>query len=553
MPQVRHPPPRTMTAEEAPHSNDRRELEPSRREATGIPSKGDQPTITVVVPTYNRPDYLRSCLESLAHQTMPPGDYEVVVVDDGSAPPAEEVVRSRLSGTEVAWRYVRANHRGPAAARNLGIKQAKGEIVAFIDDDCVADRLWLHGLLAPFSDPRVGAVEGAVLPMGEPQPFDRFVQNISGRRYLTANMAYRRDVFHEIGLFDEGYPAAGSEDLDIAFRHLEAGRKVEFRRDAVVYHRLHRSSLGGYRATRRLWLSNFRLYVKNPKQYEEHTGHTLLGNLIFRSFLVPNYELLVCLYRGLVNKESFIYLLGRACLDFVAGLKLLVPALLITLLTKVGSRPPMPEQEDVFESLKSWHATHNATARMTSWVEKLRIHGRTLDVGCGFGHFLSLLPPPALGLDSDPRMLAEARKTFPNIAVVCGDATHLPVRDGQMDWVTAIEVIEHLRDVDAFLAEVRRVLKPRGKLFLTTPNRLGHLRPRAPLRAILGLLGIVRFAPGHVREYTRWEIREILGENGFALVSLEETEKLPWPFRPLSGLLSAGFIVVASSSGAPPT
>lgn len=87
--------------------------------------------VSVVIPTYNRRDTLQQCLASVTHQTY--SNYEVIVVDDGSTDSTDEMIRWRFP--DVRYIRQRTNH-GPAAARNLGIEVARGEIVAFTDDDC---------------------------------------------------------------------------------------------------------------------------------------------------------------------------------------------------------------------------------------------------------------------------------------------------------------------------------------------------------------------------------------------------------------------------------
>lgn len=117
-------------------------------------------TISVVIPTFNRAMILKEALESLVAQTRKPD--EVVVVDNNSSDNTKEVVENFNHGFNVI--YVLEPRQGTSTARNTGIKKASGDIVVFIDDDCVADREWLHHLELPFlRDPSIGLVGGEIL------------------------------------------------------------------------------------------------------------------------------------------------------------------------------------------------------------------------------------------------------------------------------------------------------------------------------------------------------------------------------------------------------
>lgn len=192
--------------------------------------------VSVVVPTYNRASLLSHCLESLEAQTFDKEAYEVIVVDDGSADETPEVCAAFVRRGTIHLAYRRGSHRGPAAARNLGIADARGEIVAFVDDDCEAAKDWLEQISVPFRDPTVVGVEGKVVRHPACTPFTHFVENLDGGLFLTANMAYRRDTLQIVGGFDETYPHAAAEDWDLAFRIRQRGGTITFQPAATVVH-----------------------------------------------------------------------------------------------------------------------------------------------------------------------------------------------------------------------------------------------------------------------------------------------------------------------------
>src|SRR5947209_15153256 len=124
----------------------------------------DYPSISIVVPTYRRQRQLAACLGSLAALEYPAGRFEVIVVDDDRDAPLESTIephRKRLSIT-----LVRTQHGGPAAARNAGARHAEGSLLAFIDDDCLADRGWLQALARSATAAPGCGVGGPIVKVG---------------------------------------------------------------------------------------------------------------------------------------------------------------------------------------------------------------------------------------------------------------------------------------------------------------------------------------------------------------------------------------------------
>ncbi len=208
------------------------------------------PEVSVVVATYNRGERISYCLEALLSQQTN-RTYEIIVVDDGSTDGGGEVVRQYD-----AVRYVHQHNAGPAAARNRGVGEAKGEIILFIDDDCVARPDWLEKMLAPFQDPSVMGVKGTYVT--EQKEFiARFVQVEYEEKYDklarspeinlvdTHSGGFRACVFRDAGGFDENFRTASVEDRDFSFRLAQAGYKLVFAPLAKVSHS-HVNSVGRY-------------------------------------------------------------------------------------------------------------------------------------------------------------------------------------------------------------------------------------------------------------------------------------------------------------------
>jgi glycosyltransferase involved in cell wall biosynthesis len=164
------------------------------------------PTISVVIPTFNRSNSVARLLDALSDDDVAAIASEVIVVDDGSTDDTEDRVRS----SSLQPTYIRQDGAGPAAARNTGWRASSASIVAFLDDDCVPRPGWLTDLVEAFTDPSVGGVGGTIEPL-----VDGFIAD-----FITAD-----------GLVDHGRPVAGS--VDDAPTYLVTANAA-FRRDALV-------------------------------------------------------------------------------------------------------------------------------------------------------------------------------------------------------------------------------------------------------------------------------------------------------------------------------
>jgi glycosyltransferase involved in cell wall biosynthesis len=197
----------------------------------------DNPLVSVVVATYNRSNLLEKCLLSILDQTYPHDLFEVTIVDDGSSDDTREVVQNLAKTVEYPKiHYLYQQNSGPGAARNMGINNSKGEIIAFIDDDAVASKDWLENALPYFTKESVAGVEGII--------YVRDSQNIpflgdgSGKKYATGNIFYRSFVLKQIGGFDPNFYDGFHfrEDSDLAFSIIEKGYEIVFAKNVIVIH-----------------------------------------------------------------------------------------------------------------------------------------------------------------------------------------------------------------------------------------------------------------------------------------------------------------------------
>ena len=198
---------------------------------------------------------------------------------------------------------------------------------------------------------------------------------------------------------------------------------------------------------------------------------------------------------------------------------------------------------------------------MEQWSD-LGIAGRILDLGCGTGWKTAYLQRErsnsVVALDRDPRLLEFGRNTFGVKRLVEGDACGLAFPASSFDWVLAVEVVEHLPRPDLFLREVHRVLRPGGKLLLTTPNRLQYLRPWHPRWCYRALRGRLVLEPSHVREFSAREFEGLLPA-GLQIERLSYRGMLcgrPFPIaiksvpQPFRGWWAQGIEVVARKADA---
>ncbi len=196
--------------------------------------------VSVVIPTYHRPDLLARCLAALAHQDFPRDAWEVLIADDAASPTTRvqvEAAQPTLHPVPVRYLPITAT-QGPAAARNAGWRAATGAIIAFTDDDCVPDPGWLSAGVRAFDAPEVDAIGGRIIVPLPPDPtdYERDAAGLTHAEFATANAWCRREALVAVGGFDQRFTAAWREDSDLQFALLTAGRVVRSAPDAVVVH-----------------------------------------------------------------------------------------------------------------------------------------------------------------------------------------------------------------------------------------------------------------------------------------------------------------------------
>jgi GT2 family glycosyltransferase len=230
--------------------------------------------VSVVVPTYHRPELLGRCLAALAAQTLAAEEYEIIVADDAAEEATRRQVEECAQNTSLTIRYVEiVTAHGPAAARNAGWRAARAPILAFTDDDTRPDPGWLAaGVGALERDPELAAVTGQVIvPLSwRPTDYERNEAGLETAEFVTANCFCRRDILEALDGFDERFTSAWREDSDLHFRLLERGAKIRKVPQALVLHPVRPASWGVSLRMQRKSQFDALLYKKHPTLYRRH-------------------------------------------------------------------------------------------------------------------------------------------------------------------------------------------------------------------------------------------------------------------------------------------
>ena len=189
-----------------------------------------KPFVSVVIPTYNRKQLLARCLKSVFSQSYSYDRYEVVIADDGSTDGTGDFVKTLKPKCKLVYAWQENKGRGPV--RNFGVSHAKGEILAFTDDDCVVHKDWIKNAVDTFTDENVGGVKGrTTTDVHEITPLSRPIVSEGGDQ--TCNIFYSKKAFNHVGGFKL---SQFREDTDLAFRVQEAGYKMPYNSNVIAKH-----------------------------------------------------------------------------------------------------------------------------------------------------------------------------------------------------------------------------------------------------------------------------------------------------------------------------
>jgi glycosyltransferase involved in cell wall biosynthesis len=243
--------------------------------------------ISVVIPSFNSENTIKKCLDSLLDQSYR-DDYEIILVDS-SIDATPQIVSSQYLNIK----FIHLNQKtDPGTARNIGIKEARGELIAFIDSDCVAAKDWLEKIETAHKSSYkiIGGVvnngneeDDLVAWAGYISEFREYLPNHPKQEVFhipSCNISYKKDVFRKFGMFQgEYYP---QEDMVYNYNLSQKGEKILFDPDINVYHH-HRTKLKDF-----LWhqnkIGNITSKVLKIIQLE---GSLIARNPVMTLFLIP--------------------------------------------------------------------------------------------------------------------------------------------------------------------------------------------------------------------------------------------------------------------------
>ncbi|HEX5152929.1 MAG TPA: glycosyltransferase [Parafilimonas sp.] len=192
--------------------------------------------VSLIIPTCNRNDLLAQCLDRLdpAFQSVNRTEYEIIVTDDSKEIAASDLIKTHYSN--VKW--AKGPGKGPAANRNNGAKHAKGKWLVFIDDDCLPSKNFISAYQQAIADNKdILAFEGKITAGNCPVSLlDEAPLNEKGGYFWSCNIAINRLFFEKIGMFDETFPYAAMEDVDLFYRIKKVTDRYLFVPAAEVAH-----------------------------------------------------------------------------------------------------------------------------------------------------------------------------------------------------------------------------------------------------------------------------------------------------------------------------
>jgi glycosyltransferase involved in cell wall biosynthesis len=237
--------------------------------------------ISIVIPTYRRPQLLGRCLDALQQQVFPEGVFEIIVVTDG---PDFDTVHSINSREDwFMYRvYGTSEKKGPAAARNFGWQMASGNLVLFTDDDCVPSPYWVRsywlaynicirqgGDCPPVNKPLAFRGPITVPCSKRPTDHEKNTAGLATADFVTANCACSRIALEIVGGFDETFAMAWREDSDLEFRLIRSAVPILHVSTAHVIHPVRKAGWGVSLKEQKKSMYNALLYKKDPQLFRK--------------------------------------------------------------------------------------------------------------------------------------------------------------------------------------------------------------------------------------------------------------------------------------------
>jgi glycosyltransferase involved in cell wall biosynthesis len=272
--------------------------------------------ISIIIPTYQRPELLLRCLIALKRQNFSRDNYEVIVVTDGADATTRHVVnhyRNELGMQLFCWSL--PEKKGPAAARNYGWKHAKGRLIIFVDDDCIPEKNMIASYWNAFEysgEECVVFTGKVVVPLPEhPTDYELNVSHLETCEFVTANCACAKKCLEKVGGFDEAFEMAWREDSDLQFRFIDLQIPIQKVNEAQVIHPARKTSWGASLKEQRKSMYEALLYKKHPGHYRSRIFKHPKWNYYWIIFSAISTLI------GLFVNTAFSFVFGLVCLVLI--------------------------------------------------------------------------------------------------------------------------------------------------------------------------------------------------------------------------------------------
>jgi GT2 family glycosyltransferase len=287
-----------------------------RKAFADVPFRFDAqwPYISVAVCSYNGSRTIRECLEGLKRVEYP--NFEVIVINDGSTDATAAIA------SEYNYRIITTENAGLSSARNAALRVAKGEIIAYLDDDAIPDRHWLYHLAATFRQTNHAAVGGPNIAPPQSNTVADCVDNAPGgpihvlitdevaEHLPGCNLAVRKSCLEAVGGFDPRFRVAG-DDVDLCWRLQERGWTLGFSPGAMVLHHRRYTIRGYWKQQKGYGKAEALLERKWPDKYNSAGHHTFTGRMYGRGMIHVLFRH-TCIYHGVGGFAPFQSLYERA-------------------------------------------------------------------------------------------------------------------------------------------------------------------------------------------------------------------------------------------------
>ncbi len=255
--------------------------------------------VTIIVPVYNAEKTLKECINSILDIDYPKEKLELIFVNNSSTDRTEFILNEYKDKIKILYE----KKRGPAAARNKGLLNASGKIIAFTDSDCVVEREWLKNIIQPLKDEQIGIVGGKILAKRPCNEIERFGESIHDHHtainvfnppyVITMNWASRLSVLKEVNYFNEDFVRC--EDVDLSQRIYMAGYKIVYAPEAIVYHRNEKTLTGLFREGYLHGLHSIQ-FIKHYSDFLLQTGH--------RRINLNSYKKIISDFKNFITRKN---------------------------------------------------------------------------------------------------------------------------------------------------------------------------------------------------------------------------------------------------------